>query len=57
MFDTRLVKAEREKLGFNQNVRKAKQPATGSYLYLNLKLAILPPIISEWDSGLTYNPF
>ena len=32
-----LVKIQRQKLGFNLKVRKAKEPATGSYLYLSPK--------------------
>ena len=32
-----LIKTQRQKLGFNLKVREAKQPATGSYLYLCLK--------------------
>ena len=32
-----LIKIQRQILGFNLNVRKAKQPATGSYLYHSLK--------------------
>ena len=30
-------KKKRQKLGFNMKVSKAKQPATGCYLYLSLK--------------------
>ena len=32
-----LTKTQRQKLGFNLKVRKAKQSAIGSYLYLNPK--------------------
>ena len=35
-------KTQRQILGFNLKIRKAIQPATGSYLYLSLKMAILP---------------
>ena len=33
----RLIKTQRQILGFNLKVRKAKQPVTGSYLYLSPK--------------------
>ena len=32
-----LIKTQRGKLGFNLEIRKAKQSATGSYLNLSLK--------------------
>lgn len=36
-----LIKTQRRILGFNMQVRKAEQPATGSYLHLSLKRLIL----------------
>ena len=45
--EAQLIKTQREKLGFNLKIQKAKQPATGSYLDLNPKMVILPPGISE----------
>ena len=37
LLEARLIKPQRENLGFNMKARRAKQPCTGSYLYLSLK--------------------
>ena len=38
----RIIKTQRQILGFNLKIRKTKQPATGSYLNLGQKMVILP---------------
>lgn len=47
VFKVRLIKTQRETLGFNLKVRKVEQLATGFYLYLSSKIVILLPRISE----------
>ena len=41
---------------FNLKILKPKQPTTGSYLDLSLKMAILPPGISEGDCVWELSP-
>ena len=54
--EARLIKSQREKLGFNLKIQKAKQPATGSYLGFSPKMMILAPGISEWDYVCELSP-
>ena len=49
LFVTRLIETQRQKLGFNLKARKAKQPATDSYLYLSPKWRPCLQESSEWD--------